>query len=79
MLNTVAPSKTAPVPTGLALPTIGWECAGRNTADTLKLLCEQLTPQRRVVHTGDTIYQAGERFGNLYILNSGFFKIVNLS
>ncbi|WP_235508018.1 Crp/Fnr family transcriptional regulator, partial [Variovorax sp. Root434] len=43
------------------------------------LLCEQLKPQRRVVHTGDTIYQAGERFGNLYILNSGFFKIVNLS
>jgi CRP/FNR family transcriptional regulator len=79
MLNTVTPSKTAPVPTGLALPTVGREGAGRNTADTLKLLCEQLTPQRRVVHTGDTIYQAGERFGNLYILNSGFFKIVNLS
>ncbi|MET3373521.1 CRP/FNR family transcriptional regulator [Variovorax boronicumulans] len=45
----------------------------------MKLLCEQLHPQRRVVHRGDTVYQAGERFGNLYILNSGFFKIVNLS
>jgi CRP/FNR family transcriptional regulator len=79
MLNTAAPSKTAPAMPDPALATLGNECAGRHTADTLKLLCEQLRPQRRVVHTGDVIYQAGERFGNLYILNSGFFKIVNLS
>jgi CRP/FNR family transcriptional regulator len=46
---------------------------------TLKLLDEALAPQRRVVHAGDVIYQAGERFGNLYVLNSGFSKIVNLS
>ncbi len=38
-----------------------------------------LAPQRRTVHAGDTVYQAGERFGNLYILNAGFFKIVNLA
>ena len=31
------------------------------------------------MHAGERIYQAGERFGNLYILNSGFFKIVTLS
>lgn len=55
------------------------ERASQHTCDTLRLLAEQLKPQRRVVHTGDVIYQAGERFGNLYILNSGFFKIVNLS
>ena len=36
-------------------------------------------PQRRIVHAGDVIYQAGERFNNLYVLNSGFFKIVTLS
>ncbi|MBB1602455.1 Crp/Fnr family transcriptional regulator [Variovorax sp. UMC13] len=74
MLNTVPPPKTAPV-----LPIAGNTCAGQQTADTLKLLCEQLGPQRRVVHTGDVIYQAGECFSNLYILNSGFFKIVNLT
>jgi len=74
MLHTATPSKTAPV-----LPPFGSECAGQQTADTLKLLCEKLKPQRRVVHTGDVIFQAGELFGNLYILNSGFFKIVNLS
>ncbi|MDP9898703.1 Crp/Fnr family transcriptional regulator [Variovorax ginsengisoli] len=74
MLNTATPSTPAPV-----LPAIGNAIAGQHTADTLKLLCEQLKPQRRVVHTGDVVYQAGERFANLYILNSGFFKIVNLS
>lgn len=45
--------------------------------DTLKLLAESLPIQRRVVRAGDTIYQAGERFTQLHILNSGFFKVVN--
>ena len=53
--------------------------ASQHIADTLKLLNDALAPQRRVVHAGETVYQSGERFGNLYILNSGFFKIVNLS
>lgn len=55
------------------------QIASQRIAATLKLLNETLAPQRRVVHTGDVVYQAGERFGNLYILNSGFSKIVNLS
>ena len=46
-------------------------------ARTLKLLSDTLAPQRRVVHTGDVICQSGERFSALYILNSGFFKLVN--
>ena len=53
--------------------------ASRQVAQTLKLLGERLAPQRRMVHAGDLIYRAGERFDNLYIVNSGFFKIVNLS
>jgi CRP/FNR family transcriptional regulator len=53
--------------------------ASRRMVETLKMLNEALAPQRRVVHAGDVIYQAGERFGNLYVLNSGFSKIVNLS
>jgi CRP/FNR family transcriptional regulator len=53
--------------------------ASRHIADTLKLLSDALTPQRRVVHAGDVIYRAGEAFANLYVLNSGFFKLVNLS
>ena len=49
----------------------------RNIAATLELLHITLAPHRRVVHTGDVIYESGSRFKTLYILNSGFFKIVN--
>jgi len=55
------------------------QAASQRIGATLKLLSDALDPQRRVVHAGDVIYQAGERFGNLYVLNSGFSKIVNLS
>ena len=80
MLDTAAASKIAPSSPCPGMPAAaGHDCGNRSTAETLRLLGEQLRPQRRVVHMGDTIYQAGERFGNLYILNSGFFKIVNLS
>jgi CRP/FNR family transcriptional regulator len=55
------------------------ESATESTTDTLKRLAGQLHPQRRLVRTGDVVYQAGERFDNLYILNSGLYKIVNLT
>jgi CRP/FNR family transcriptional regulator, anaerobic regulatory protein len=48
-------------------------------AETLALLERLLAPQRRLVHAGELIYQAGERFSQLHILNAGFFKIVTLS
>lgn len=48
-------------------------------ADTFKLLQDKLPIHRRMVHTGDKVYQAGEPFMCLHILHSGFFKIVNLS
>ena len=57
----------------------GHTAASRQIADMLNLLREQLDPGRRVVHAGDAIYRAGDRFGNLYILNSGLCKIVNLA
>jgi CRP/FNR family transcriptional regulator len=47
--------------------------------DTLDMLAQALAPQRRVVRAGDVIYRAGECFANLYVLNTGFFKIVNRS
>ncbi len=53
--------------------------ASERMVDTLRLLSEALQPLRRVVRAGDVIYQAGEHFGNLYVLNSGFVKIVSLS
>jgi CRP/FNR family transcriptional regulator, anaerobic regulatory protein len=53
--------------------------ASQTIVETLKLVQGLFAPQRRMVHAGDVIYQTGEHFGNLYLLNSGFFKIVNLS
>ncbi|HZF81039.1 MAG TPA: Crp/Fnr family transcriptional regulator [Rubrivivax sp.] len=48
-------------------------------AQTLKLVSDKVVLQRRVVHAGDRVFQAGEQFGNLFIVNSGFYKIVTLS
>ena len=86
MFNPSQTQAAAPTMTGFlaarALPPAGMaahERASQKLTETQKLLQERLAPQRRVVHAGDVVYQAGERFGNLYILNSGFFKIVNMS
>ncbi len=84
MLSTAPSTLAAPLPRRPAAEPVapafrGDEGHGARIADTLALLARSLQPQRRVVHAGDLIYQAGERFGNLYILNSGFFKVVNLS
>lgn len=51
----------------------------RQIADTLTLLQERLAPLRRVVHAGDTIYRAGDRFAHLHVLNSGLCKVSNLA
>jgi CRP/FNR family transcriptional regulator len=48
-------------------------------ADTLRLVQTHLQPQRRVVHAGETVLQAGERFGQLHMLHAGMVKVVNLS
>ena len=61
------------------IPAEGHAAASRLIADTLSLLAQQLNPKRRVVRAGDVIYRTGEHFGNLYILNSGLCKIVNLA
>jgi len=82
--STAAPTLARRPPAATFAPAVKTDAvanqrASQHIADTLKLLNDALAPQRRVVHAGDVIYRAGERFGNLYILNSGFFKIVNLS
>ncbi|MDM0065057.1 Crp/Fnr family transcriptional regulator [Variovorax sp. J31P207] len=48
-------------------------------ADTLQLLQDSMPIQRRIVRAGDSVYQVGQSFGCLYIVNSGYFKMVNLS
>jgi CRP/FNR family transcriptional regulator len=48
-------------------------------AGMLQLLQDSVPIQRRVVRSGDVVYQVGQQFNCLYIVNSGFFKMVNLS
>lgn len=87
MLCTAIPTTAPTFPPAMATAsasclktdTAATQRASQRIADTLKLLNDQFAPQRRVVQAGDMIYRAGERFGNLFILNSGFFKLVNLS
>jgi len=78
MLSTAATSIST---TFKAMPTSA--CANQRhaqrIAEVLGLINDSLAPQRRIVRAGDVIYQAGERFGQLHILNSGFVKIVNQS
>jgi CRP/FNR family transcriptional regulator len=51
----------------------------RRIADMLQLMQDSLPIQQRIVRAGDTVYQVGQQFGSPYIVNSGVFKMVNLS
>jgi CRP/FNR family transcriptional regulator len=53
--------------------------AARAIGATLELLRSHLAPQRRILHAGDAIYQSGEAFHLLHVVNAGFLKVVNLS
>ncbi|MBX3621999.1 MAG: Crp/Fnr family transcriptional regulator [Rhizobacter sp.] len=48
-------------------------------ADSLKLIHDSLPVTRRLLRAGDAVYEAGERFESLHVVNSGFFKLVNLA
>jgi CRP/FNR family transcriptional regulator, anaerobic regulatory protein len=45
----------------------------------LMLLSNTLTRQHRVLQAGDAVYRAGEHLSNLYVLNSGFVKVMSLA
>lgn len=51
----------------------------RRVAEMLALVADAFPVHRRLVHAGDAIYQAGQAFAHVYVLNSGFVKMVNLS
>jgi CRP/FNR family transcriptional regulator len=53
--------------------------SAQHIGQTLALLSRFAAPQRRIVHAGDHIYRGGDRFGNLYVLNSGIFKVMELA
>ncbi len=51
----------------------------RRIAETLKLLADVLQPHKRIVHAGDVLYRAGERFECLHVLNSGLAKVTKFT
>jgi CRP/FNR family transcriptional regulator len=86
MLSTAEKTAAPRLARAVALPEMGLDFdtgthphASQTIADMLQSLNTLFSPPRRMVHAGDVIYQTGEPFGNLCVLNSGFFKIVNLS
>jgi len=66
--------------TPMAQPRLGLpQPVAARIEQALELLARTISPQRRVVHEGDRIYRAGERFVNLYVINSGLIKLINLA
>lgn len=61
-----------------SLPKCPGSAVGR-ISDMLQLLQDSVPLQRRIVHAGESVYQVGQAFGSLHIVNSGYFKMVNLS
>ncbi|MGH6648268.1 Crp/Fnr family transcriptional regulator [Aquabacterium sp.] len=78
------PTSTLPSPHHLSLPaSLGLPAAKVSAAqrilDSLHLVKASVPVQHRLVHTGDRIYEAGQPFKYLYVLNSGIFKTLNTS
>ncbi|AKJ29484.1 Crp/Fnr family transcriptional regulator [Caldimonas brevitalea] len=76
MLTTATAARAPQMPAAAQ----GWrdnQQASRRIADALHTLQDKLPIQRRVVHAGDKIYQAGDAFGCLHVVHSGIFKIIN--
>ena len=48
-------------------------------ADTLQGLLAHVDISRRILHAGDSVYRTGDDFASLHVINSGFFKTLNLS
>ncbi|MEI8169515.1 MAG: Crp/Fnr family transcriptional regulator [Rhodoferax sp.] len=47
--------------------------------ESLALIEKHMTFDRRTFHAGETAYRCNQNFENLYLVNSGLFKIVNLA
>lgn len=48
-------------------------------AEDLQLIEQHVPMQRRVLHAGRAVYQAGDPFTSLHLVHSGIFKHVNLA
>jgi CRP/FNR family transcriptional regulator len=75
-----APARRAAAPAPVALTTLPAPPARcKDIAQGLASIEQALAPQKRLLHAGDVLYRAGDRFDCLYILNSGMMKVVKLA
>jgi CRP/FNR family transcriptional regulator len=67
------------VPLSLVRPLPAPPPGNSRTRGLLGLIGDQVPVRRHVVHAGEAVYRAGEPFAHLYVLHSGFLKIVSTS
>lgn len=78
-MMTATSTAAARARTPSAQPAAGRHEVAERIAGTLQLLQDHVAITRRIVRAGDSVYEAGERFGMLHVINSGFFKTINLA
>jgi len=71
-------SHLSPVPAAVAVVDED-KASSRRIAATLEQIQRAVPVQRRIVRQGDFVYQASKPFTHLYVVNTGLFKVVNLS
>ena len=75
----------APLSSGLAPERVEFALIGEDRfkshriATSLEQIERAVAVQRRIVRQGDFVYQAGKPFTHLFVVNTGMFKVVNLS
>jgi len=74
-----SPSTVIPVHQPASLGAPARVSASERIADSLRLVQQFVPIQHRLVRAGDRIYEAGQPFKCLYLLNSGIFKTLNTS
>jgi CRP/FNR family transcriptional regulator len=67
------------IPTASHLLAPAHAAASERIADSLRLLQQFVPIQHKLVRAGDRIYEAGQPFKCLYVLNAGIFKTLNAS
>jgi CRP/FNR family transcriptional regulator len=78
-VNALMPARSVPLPAASVAQMEENQRTAQSITETLRLVQTHLAPQRRVVHAGEAIFQAGERFGQLHLLHAGMVKVVNLA
>ncbi len=82
MFQTAQPASfvSSPTPVQAALAGSGEDQASsRQIAARLEQIQRCVPLQRRLVRQGDFVYQAGQAFTHLFVINTGMFKVVSLS